>query len=477
MERVGGRAGEHDLHVARDLHGPARRAAVGDPHAPHLDVVFRRHDDFGVRFDAGIAAPELGAAFREDGLVALPARAGRLVRGGPRCARRRVAQIEEASPRIGRRVLVPARDRQVVPAAVAASAAGDDHVVAAVGQQLDLGRGGVDGADDADRRRGAHGRAARHGPLVERGLVGDDARHALLQQQQGGLDAAIGLEVPLHGPVLQQVRQGQQPHALMVRHERANHGALLPARQPGRGVVDRFVQAVAAGRARRGEPLQVRARLLGHDHQRHHRSVRRDHEVVGEAALQAESGDAERAVLVVHRRVGRVVARLRDAPRHAALPAVLDLALHGAAAGLVEQRVLVTGHQEQRHQVLEHRAAPRQQHRHAGSRREQAAEREPALLADLPARDRDEDAEPCFGGEQVVVAGVGAPLVDVVADRHQVARVVVQEPVFGVAHGLGPRGEAFDSLQPRARREPRRLDGRFGGVAAGCQLPQGGHAA
>ena len=173
----------------------------------------------------------------------------------------------------------------------------------------------------------------------------------------------------------------------------------------------------------RSERAQVRARRLGLDHQRHHAGVRRDDQVVGEPALEAEARHAERAVLVVELRVGLVVAGLRDAPRHAALGAVLDLALDDAAIGLVEQRPVVGRHHEQRHQVLEHRAAPRQQRRPAArrGRGQLPAEAEPVLLRQLALRDRHEARQPRLGGQQVVEAGVEPVVGDVVADREEVA--------------------------------------------------------
>ena len=94
------------------------------------------------------------------------------------------------------------------------------------------------------------------------------------------------------------------------------------------------------------------------------------HQVLAQAALQAQPGHAEGAVLVVHPRIDGVVAGFRDPPRHAALAAVFNLARHRRLAGLVEQRVVVARHDQHRHQVLEHRAAPREQCRFAAGRRQ-----------------------------------------------------------------------------------------------------------
>ena len=118
----------------------------------------------------------------------------------------------------------------------------------------------------------------------------------------------------------------------------------------------------------------------------------------------------------------RVVAGLGNSPGNAALPAVLDLPADDGVIGAVEQRVLVVRHHQQRHQVLEHRAAPAQQRRHAARTGQQAAQREPMLLAEIALGDDDEAGQPRFGGQQIVVARIEPPLADVVANGEQIAR-------------------------------------------------------
>ena len=89
-------------------------------------------------------------------------------------AARHVAQVDVAAPAIARHVLAPARDRHVQQAAVAAAGTGDQHVVAAVGQQLHRRRRGV-------RRGEAPHEAALAGVAI--GLVDD---HGQVHRGQGG---------------------------------------------------------------------------------------------------------------------------------------------------------------------------------------------------------------------------------------------------------------------------------------------------
>ena len=209
---------------------------------------------------------------------------------------------------------------------------------------------------------------------------GGRARHSLLQQQVRGAKRRIGGEAALHRAALQEVEERQEGHGLVVRHVRSDGDAVAAAGQTRGRVVDRLVEAVGAEPTVALEPLQVVARGLRRDHQRHGAGVGRDDQVIGEATLEAEAGHAERPILVVEVGVGLVVPRLGDAPRDLALATVLDLTLDDAATGLVEDRATIGRHDQQRHEVLEHRAAPRQQHRLAARGRQGPPEAKPVLL-------------------------------------------------------------------------------------------------
>ena len=71
----------------------------------------------------------------------------------------------------------------------------------------------------------------------------------------------------------------------------------------------------------------------------------------------------------------------------------------------------------------EHRTAPRQENRLATGGREQAPQGKPALLRQLPLRNRDKFYQSRFRGQQIVVTRVPAPLIHVVADRQQTRRL------------------------------------------------------
>ena len=177
---------------------------------------------------------------------------------------------------------------------------------------------------------------------------------------------------------------GPPGHALVVGHEALHHGPALLGRQPVARVVDGLVEAVGALAALGRQVSEVADRRTRPNHHGQGGGVGGDHQVAGQAALQAQAGHAERLVLVVEGRVHGVEGRLGDAPGHAALPAVLDLAGDGAAAAVVEQRFGHARQQQPRHQVLEHGAAPGEQARPAGGAGERPAELEPVLCGTSP---------------------------------------------------------------------------------------------
>ncbi|MNE05784.1 hypothetical protein D3C80_983560 [compost metagenome] len=161
-------------------------------------------------------------------------------------------------------------------------------------------------------------------------------RHSLLQQQGGRLESRDRLEASLHGPVQQQAGQGQQAHALVVRHKRMHNRIPLAAWQACLGVVDGFIQAKAPSRTLSGKALQVAAGGFGLDHQCQCAGVGRNHGILAQAALEPKAGDTEGSILVIEVGIQGVIARLGHAPGYAQPVAVLDLQGDGSAARLVQ---------------------------------------------------------------------------------------------------------------------------------------------
>ena len=104
-------------------------------------------------------------------------------------------------------VFAPARDGHVAHPAVAAPGAGQQAVVAAIGEELHCGSVVAGVAEDAQPgfARGCHRAHAGNLGLVRMEHPG--VRYALLQEQQGRLELGVGDEALLHRLVVQQVGQ------------------------------------------------------------------------------------------------------------------------------------------------------------------------------------------------------------------------------------------------------------------------------
>jgi hypothetical protein len=162
------------------------------------------------------------------------------------------------------------------------------------------------------------------------------------------------------------VGDGDERHPLVMRQVGLDDGARASSdgrsvaglvRFPRR-VVNRIVVAERPPSSLARQAPQV-SRGLGRLQERGQRGcVGSNDELVGQPSLQPEAGDAKLLVLVVAKAVAQVVGGLGDPPRNVSLATVADLLPDGHAAALVEERPRIRSHQEERHEVLEHRRPP-----------------------------------------------------------------------------------------------------------------------
>ena len=227
---------------------------------------------------------------------------------------------------------------------------------------------------------------------IERSSLGDP----LLKQQHGRLEQGFRLESFLHRTAQEYIGKREKAHALVMCHEGANHGARLSTRQARRSVVDRFIEAEFSFNPFSGQPLEIQACLLGRHHQRERRSIGRNYQVLGKPSFEPQAGHAERPVLIVEMNIDCIVAAFRNTPGRPGFSPILDLAGHGRLTGLVEQRVFVCRHHQERHKVFEHRPAPRKQNRLSAGGGEQTSQGEPAVLGQLSLSNRHETGKPRF---------------------------------------------------------------------------------
>ena len=446
MGSVRRRRREHDFGVTGQLDDAPRAGKIGDGHPAQLDVVLGRDADVGVNFQTRRVLAKLGASLSENGLAAFGDAPARLMGGGPEFAGGHIAQVEKSAPAIARRILAPAGDGKIAPAAVAAARAADHDMIAAIGQEVDFGGARVGIGDEAHESFADLGELPRLAQFKLFGEhLGGGVGHALLQEQVRSPERWAQEETPLHRAVQQPIRQGEQAHPLMMGHVRADGDTGPARRQTRRSVIHCLVKSVSAFASFGGEEFKILAGFAGRNHQGHRRGVRSNHEIFRQAAFQTKARHAEGAVLVIQMHVGAVVAGFGNTPRDAAQLAVFDLLPDGPLAGLIEQGVFVIRHDQQRHQVLEHRPAPRSKQRIAPQRDEQTAQREPVLLRNLSLRDGDVAAQARLGRQQIIEAGVIAAFGDVETNGEKLARGIEQKAEIHLGHLGGLPGQGFQS--------------------------------
>ncbi len=440
MRFVGGLRGQHDFEVRGQLDDRRRSfARVFERDLAHLDIFLRRHPD-------AQACRHIGTDRLEGGGMRLPLAAVLGARVGRGVLRQRVparavltfandAQEHERAMLAAQRVVAPARNSQPHPVRGPRAVGAQQHRRAAVGQQghrLQCARARL---QRAGRQR------RRVGELVEPGIDPrrwwpqrlDHRRHRLVQQRRDRTDLRVAHEPAPRRAVVQRVRQRQQRHALVVRHEGGDAALRGPALLARRGVVERLDETEAVARAVLFEPAQVGPGLPRCDLQRQHRRIRRDHTLVLRRAPQRQRRGALRPVLVGQRDIALGMGRLGHAPRQLPGAALLALHRHRDLRGRVEQAAHRLIDQQRRHQVLEHRARPRL-HADVGA----LCKRRPLQPCPVPGRqvalgNGHQAGQPRFRAQHVVVVDVqalfAARVVEQRADVQQLAPRVVQPAV------------------------------------------------
>ena len=106
---------------------------------------------------------------------------------------------------------------------------------------------------------------------------------------------------------------------------------------------------------------------------------------------------------------------------------------------MIHEGVRITFHEEGRHEVFEHRAAPGKQTAHAVELRQWAGKIEPVILRHIAACDGDQAGDARFRSHQVVVIGIELAGLDVVANVKDMSLRIVQEAKgHGLDEGFGP---------------------------------------
>ena len=182
------------------------------------------------------------------------------------------------------------------------------------------------------------------------------ARRPLLQQQTQRSCPGVVHEGAGQAVAGERVAQRAQRHPLVVGHVALHQGRRAVGIGPQR--VGGLIEALIVPPSQPGHVRDVLRGPGGPDGQRQYGGVGRDHPAV-DAATQGKRFQPEGPVLIAHVRVEGMIARFGHAPGIAPV----HLSLHRAARAAAQQRQGRGAHQQFRHQVFKHRAAPGGQRR------------------------------------------------------------------------------------------------------------------
>ena len=230
MRDVGAQRRQDEFGVGGDFEVAGADAGIRDRDAANLGVVLAGNEHVQRRRQRAVAARHLDAILVEGQRIGVRLDAARLEACRPRHAAADVLDEEVGAVIVAGRVFAPARQRQIAPAAVSRASRRQHGGVATVGKEMRSGRRLMRGEKPASAGRldiaGAGGRLHFRRPWPRRS---DVARHALLQQQFAGLDDRLGMETPAHHALKQSVGDGDDRHALVMRHEGAHDGDVSPS--------------------------------------------------------------------------------------------------------------------------------------------------------------------------------------------------------------------------------------------------------
>ena len=274
--------------------------------------------------------------FAKDGAVLIWGGAGRLHAGRPDLARGCIAHEDESAKRACGGFRPPAGDGHVAPAAEPFARRGQHHAVVAVGKQVRrrcIGGRGVERAHHGgiavlDRANQHFCRAGRR--------AGHIAGNAFLQQKFHPFDHRFGMKTVAQAAVLQDVGDGRDRHALMMRHKTAHYGMALIGGQPCRRKIDGLIKPVTAFRAKCGKGSVILRGGGRVDHRGQARGIGGNHAIFAKATLQPQARNTEIGILISHFQIAGVVRRLRYAPRNTKTGSIASLACNDKTGGLFQ---------------------------------------------------------------------------------------------------------------------------------------------
>ncbi|MNV10956.1 hypothetical protein D3C71_1015020 [compost metagenome] len=298
---VGRVGGQGDVQGRDQLQLDHLITQVAHHHLAQFNVVFRAHPHGGVHAQPRPQCVKTHAVGVEDAAIH-GTRIGRGVAGDGRGhAGAHLPHIQKAAMCIPQRIVAPAGDARLVPAAPPCPVGAQGNAVAPVAQQV-CGLQYLGARGDGAHMVGRFLLARMQRQARRCGLQGGQlARGALLQQRQHGFDAGMRRAPALRNATQQHVGQRHDGHALVVGHVGADQREPLAMGLAFGREVQRLVKAVAPPRRQCGQRSEVGAGCAGIHLGGQRRGIGGNHQLAHGRAAQGQAGHALRRVLVGQR--------------------------------------------------------------------------------------------------------------------------------------------------------------------------------
>ena len=240
-----------------------------------------------------------------------------------------------------------------------------------------------------------------------------------------------------------------------MRHVAAHLLAVIAAAASG-CEVQRLYKAPASKRTERLKVPEVAYAALRVYREGEKARIRRDDHVRVLPALERERGAAVRLIAVVKRAVERVERAFGYAPR-LARPHAPFLCIQAEFAALVNEAAAIYRQEQRRHEVFKHRPRPACKPAIAVLLKLRAAQMPPVAHRHVALGARDIACQHRLARHQVVPAARTAPVLRVIADVEQSARLVVERGEIHLRHQrVQPRGKSvlavFRHCLPRGQK-------------------------
>ena len=132
-------------------------------------------------------------------------------------------------------------------------------------------------------------------------------RRPFLEQEFSRSDNRFGMKAAPHCSIVQDIRDRDQRHALMVRHIGPYDRHVFSRRYPYPRVIQGFIESVSSTPSGLSEAPETLYRLHRIDHRGEGSGIRRDNHILTEASFEAQTRHTKTGILIRQVEIARMI--------------------------------------------------------------------------------------------------------------------------------------------------------------------------